>query len=64
VPLSRYSTRDLAQIAVEQGITATISGTTVWRWLAQDAIRPWNFRSWIFPRDPAFEAKASPVLDL
>src|SRR5919109_4891199 len=28
------------------------------------AIRPWYRRSWIFPRDPAFEAKAGRVLDL
>ena len=40
------------------------SGTTVWRWLSDDAIKPWRHRSWIFPRDPDFEAKASRVLDL
>lgn len=38
--------------------------TTLWRWLAEDAIRPWTHRSWIFPRDPDFETKASRVLDL
>jgi hypothetical protein len=43
---------------------ATISGTTVWRWLAADAIRPWRHRSWLFPRDPDFVAKADPILDL
>ena len=64
MPLSRYSTRDLARIVVDHGITATISGTTVWRWLARDAIRPWLFRSWIFPRDPDFATKAGRVLDL
>ena len=26
------------------------------RWLADDAIRPWQHRSWIFPRDPRFLA--------
>lgn len=62
--MSRYSTRDLAQVVVERGITASISGTTIWRWLARDAIRPWFHRSWIFPRDPAFTAKAGRVLDL
>ena len=64
IPLSRYSTRDLAQVVVERGITASISGATIWRWLARDAIRPWFHRSWIFPRDPAFAAKAGRVLDL
>jgi len=43
---------------------AEISGTTIWRWLSEDAIRPWRQRSWIFPRDPAFETKAARVLDL
>ncbi|CAN5711908.1 hypothetical protein BH24ACT5_BH24ACT5_16380 [soil metagenome] len=43
---------------------ADISGTTIWRWLSEDAIRPWARRSWIFPRDPNFEAKAGRVLDL
>jgi hypothetical protein len=64
VPLSRYSTRDLAKLVTEDGITASISGTTVWRWLTGDALRPWTFRSWIFPRDPAFAARADRVLDL
>lgn len=63
LPLSRYSRRELAREVVRQGIVAAISGSTVWRWLDADAIRPWRFRSWIFPRDPDFEAKAGRVLD-
>jgi len=55
---------DLSAQAVTRGIVAEISGTTIWRWLAEDAIRPWKQRSWIFPRDPDFEAKAGRVLDL
>ena len=55
---------DLSAEAVTRGIVAEISGTTIWRWLAEDAIRPWKQRSWIFPRDPDFEAKAGRVLDL
>ena len=43
---------------------ASISGATIWRWLNEDAIKPWTHRSWIFPRDPDFEAKAGRVLDL
>ena len=46
------------------GLVAEISGTTIWRWLHEDAIRPWSRRSWVFPRDPEFGAKAAPVLDL
>jgi hypothetical protein len=45
-------------------LVAEISGTTLWRWLNADALRPWQHRSWIFPRDPDFAAKAGRVLDL
>ena len=41
-----------------------ISPATVRRWLAADAIKPWQHRSWIFPRDPDFATKAARVLDL
>ena len=41
-----------------------ISSSTVRRWLHADAIKPWRYRSWIFPRDPDFAAKAARVLDL
>jgi hypothetical protein len=63
-PLARWQCPDLARAAVEQGIVASISGTTIWRWLAADAIKPWQHRSWIFPRDPDFARKAGRVLDL
>jgi hypothetical protein len=63
-PLSRWSAAELAREAVARGIVCSISGTTVWRWLAQDAIRPWSWRSWVFPRDPDFRLKAGVVLDL
>jgi hypothetical protein len=43
---------------------ATISDATIWRWLSQDAIRPWHHRCWIFPRDPDFAVKAGRILDL
>jgi hypothetical protein len=63
-PLSRWSCSELAREAVDRGLVARISKTTVWRWLGEDAIRPWYVRSWIFPRDPDFAAKAGRVLDL
>jgi hypothetical protein len=63
-PLSRWSHAEIAKEAVERGIVCEISGTTVWRYLAEDAIRPWAWRSWIFPRDPDFACKAGRVLDL
>lgn len=64
VPLSRLSTADIAREVRRAGIVATVSDKTVWRWLHADAIRPWQHRTWIFPRDPAFALKAGRILDL
>ena len=64
VPLARWSTAELAVESVAQGMVTSISPSTIGRWLAKDAIKPWQHRSWIFPRDPHFAAKASVVLDL
>jgi transposase len=64
VPLSRWSSAELAAQAVAEGLTVGVSASTVRRWLADDAIKPWQHRSWIFPRDPDFAAKAGRVLDL
>jgi transposase len=63
VPLSRWSGPDLArELAARRGIAA--SASTVRRWLADDALKPWQHRSWISARDPQFAAKAARVLDL
>jgi transposase len=64
VPISRWSCPDLAAEAVGRGIAETISASTVRRILAEDAIKPWQHRSWLFIRDPDFQAKAARVLDL
>jgi len=64
VPLSRFSVADVAQQAWQLGLVATISDSTVWRWLNTDAIRPWQHRCWNFPRDPQFALKAGRILDL
>jgi hypothetical protein len=64
LPLSRFSIPEIRREAVARGLVASIGDTTVWRWLAEDAIRPWTHRTWIFPRDPAFKEKAGRVLDL
>jgi DDE superfamily endonuclease len=64
VPLSRLSTADVRRAVQRQGIVATVSDKTVWRWLHEDAIRPWQHRTGIFPRDPEFAAKAGRILDL
>jgi hypothetical protein len=64
LPFSKLTHDEIARQAEKQGIVASISGKTVWRWLSKDAIRPWCYRSWIWPRDPDFEQKAARVLDL
>jgi len=64
IPLSRWSSTELATEAVTRGVVTSISASTVRRWLARDAIKPWLHRSWIFPRDHDFETKAARVLDL
>ena len=52
IPLSRFSMADLKREAIQRGLVASIGETTIWRWLSEDAIRPWRHRSWLFPRDP------------
>jgi hypothetical protein len=63
-PLSRYSIPEIRKAIIDDGIVASLSNTTVWRWLSRDAIKPWFKRSWIFPRAPNFEEKAGRLLDL
>ena len=63
VPLSRWSCPELArELAARCQIAA--SASTIGRWLAADALKPWQHRSWISVRDPAFAARAARVLDL
>jgi hypothetical protein len=63
LPLSRFSRAELHRLVVERGVCEA-SASTIARWLAEDALKPWQHRSWIFPTDPAFLEKAGPVLDL
>src|SRR5947209_17696201 len=63
LPLSRFSRVELHRLVIERGVTEA-SASTIWRWLHEDAIKPWQTRSWIFPRDPDFAVKAGRVLDL
>jgi hypothetical protein len=44
LPLSRLHVPDIASEVVSRGIVAEISGKTVWRWLSEDAIKPWRHR--------------------
>lgn len=64
MPLSRWSVAELGREARRTGLVATVSDSTIWRWLHEDALRPWQHRCWLFPRDPQFAFKAGRVLDL
>jgi hypothetical protein len=63
LPLGRFSRVELHRLVIERGVTEA-SASTIWRWLHEDAIKPCQTRSWIFPRDPDFAEKAGRVLDL
>jgi transposase len=63
VPLAKWSCPELAVEAARRGIVESVSASTV-RWLSADALKPWQHRSWIYPRDPDFAVKAARVLDL
>jgi len=64
LPLGKWSCPDLSAEAERRGVVVSLSASTVRRWLAADAIKPRQHRSWIFPRDADFAAKAGRVLDL
>lgn len=64
VPLSRWSGPELARELAARGTAARISPSSVLRILAEHPIKPWQYQSWIFPRDPAFAARATVILDL
>ena len=65
VPLSRWTGPELAAELAAQGlVSGPMSASSVLRILAENPVRPWRYQSWIFPRDPDFEAKARVVLDL
>ena len=66
VPLSRYSLSELTVEVASQleADTSAPSRSAIWRVLMRDALRPWRYRSWIFPRDAHFLELAGPVLDL
>jgi transposase len=64
VTLSRWSLAELRKELLACGLVEAVSTTTLGRWLAEDVIKPWRHHAWIFPREPAFQAKAARVLDL
>jgi transposase len=64
VPLSRWTGPELATELAAQGLARPMSASSVLRILADHPVKPWQYQSWISPRDPDFEAKARVILDL
>ena len=64
VPLARWSGPELAAEITRAGLASQISPSSVLRILAEHPIKPWQYQSWIYPRDPDFAAKATVILDL
>jgi len=64
VPLARWSGPELAAEITKAGVASPIPPSSVLRILAEHPIKPWQYQSWIYPRDPDFAAKATVILDL
>src|ERR1039457_3181392 len=64
VPMARWSCPELATELAGRGLVSGISPSSVRRILAENPVKPWQYQSWIFPRDPGFAAKATVILDL
>jgi transposase len=65
VPLARWSGPELKRELAAQGLVSEpVSVTSLLRILAENPVKPWQYQSWIFPRDPCFAAKAEVILDL
>ena len=64
VPLSRWTGPELLAEITRAGTASQISVSSVLRILAEHPVKPWQYQSWISPRDPDFAAKATVILDL
>jgi transposase len=64
VPLSRWTGPELLAEVTQAGVADAVSVSSVLRILAEHPVKPWQYQSWISPRDPDFEAKAAVILDL
>jgi hypothetical protein len=51
-------------VAREEGLSQTLSASSIRRWLKQDKIKPWRYHLWQKSKDPHFVEKAAPVLEL
>ena len=58
IPLSRWTGPELLAEVTRAGAADELSASSVLRILAQHPVKPWQYRSWISPRDPDFAARA------
>jgi transposase len=65
VPLAHWTGPELAAELTAQSLASSpVSASSVLRILAEHPVKPWQYQSWIYPRDPDFEAKAKVIVDL
>ena len=65
VPLAHLTGPELAAELTAQNLASSpVSASSVLRILAGHPVKPWQYQSWIYPRDPDFEARAKVTLDL
>jgi transposase len=64
VPLARWTGPELLAEITKAGLGCQLSVSSVLRILAEHPVKPWQYQSWISPRDPDFAARASVILDL
>jgi transposase len=64
VPLARWTGPELLAEITKAGLSRQLSVSSVLRILAEHPVKPWQYQSWISPRDPDFAARASVILDL
>ncbi|MDN5861630.1 MAG: IS630 family transposase, partial [Pseudonocardia sp.] len=65
VPLARWTSPELAAELTAQGlVNSPVSASSILRILAEHPVKPWQYQSWIYPRDPHFATRAPVVLDL
>jgi transposase len=65
VPLARWTGPELAAELTAQGLlNSPVSASSILRILSEHPVKPWQYQSWIYPRDPNFTTRAGVVLDL
>lgn len=62
LPLARHFALSIQAVIRGEGVAMSVR--TVQRILAADTLKPWQYRSWMHPRDPDFRAKATVILGL